>query len=49
MEILLDSALAFLSCVGLWTLGKMVFGPIFANRDELAEDYLLKEDTSRWM
>lgn len=48
MGILLDSALAFLSCVGLWTLGKMVFGYLFINKDCYEEDYFLKEDTSGW-
>ena len=48
MEILLDSVLAFLSCVGLWTLGKMISGRIFPDADIHVEDCLLKEDTSEW-
>ena len=48
MEILLDSVLAFLSCIGLWSLGKMVLGPLFRDIDIYVEDYLLKEDTWGW-
>ena len=49
MEILLDSALAFLSCIGLWTLGKMCFGHIFSDYNDYAEDLFLKDETSGWM
>ena len=48
MIILLDSILAFLSCVGLWTLGKLLLSHIFDDIDVYAEDCFLKEDTSGW-
>ena len=48
MEILLDSVLAFLSCVGLWTLGRLAFERLFIEYDLLAEDRFLKEDASQW-
>lgn len=49
MEILLDSVLAFLSSIGLWTLAKMFFGKLFDEYDIIAEDCILKDDVFRWM
>ena len=48
MEILFDSVLAFLSSVGLWTLGKMLLKNIYADCAFDAGFYILKEDTSGW-
>lgn len=47
MEILLDSVLAFLSSVGLWTLGRLIVCRILGECDLWAEDYFLEEDASK--
>ena len=44
MEIVLDSVLAFLSCVGLWTLGKIILDHIFIDCDGLTDDRVSKEE-----
>lgn len=49
MEILLDAILAFLSCVGLWTLGQMIIMHLLMNDGNKGTDLTLKDETERWM
>lgn len=47
MEIILDSVLAFLSCVGLWTLGRLFLYYSFFSGGAYTDDSTPKEDL-RW-
>ena len=44
MEIVLDSVLAFLSCVGLWTLGKIFLKHLFIDSEGYADHRVSKEE-----
>lgn len=49
MSILLDAILAFLSCVGIWTLGQMIFGHFFSGCPAGEKEYFLKDEAEVWM
>lgn len=49
LEILLDAILAFLCCVGLWTIGQMIFIRLFSSDMNILNDLTLKDEAEQWM
>ena len=48
MSILLDSIIAFFSCIGIWTLWNMLIGDCIVRKSRAAA-LLPKEDLITWM
>lgn len=49
MEILLDALIALLSCIGIWTLGKMLSCRLFGNWDKTDICFDTQDDSGSWM
>lgn len=49
MEILLDALVALLSCIGIWTLGKMLQYRLFDCWDETETCTDIPDEPERWM
>ena len=49
MAILLDALIALLSCIGIWTLWKMLCYHLFGNWDKKDICFDAPEDPVRWM
>lgn len=48
MDILLDACLAFLSCVGIWTLGRMIYSHFVEKSSKSDEECFLKDEAEVW-